>query len=324
MLSEPHTGESATLPMPAEVPDRAVLHLSGADARTLLDNTTTGGISRLSETNRIVHTGLLTPQGKILFAFFVVQTNDGFLIDTDAASSAPLTARLTMYRLRSDATIAPARAATSDTGEDATGWRVALSDARPDTLPDGAIAAPDPRSDALPWRLYVPSEASMPIAPMTPAHVGHVRDIRVRAGVAELGADYESATTFPHEANWDQDGSVDFKKGCFIGQEVVSRTQHKAVAKRRFTRVAAANGSGTASPLVTGATITAGPAKIGAITTVASDGREALAALRLDRAVEAIEAGTAIHAGDAVIEIAAAALEAYRVAAAANAQKVGL
>ena len=109
--------------------------------------------------------------------------------------------------------------------------------------------------------------------------------------------------TFPHEANYDLMGSVSFRKGCYVGQEVVSRMQHKTVVRKRVVRL-------TGGALATGGEVRAGDAVIGTIGTVA-DGK-ALALLRLDRVAEALDKGQPLTAGGDGIEVDREAVERYR------------
>ena len=134
-------------------------------------------------------------------------------------------------------------------------------------------------------------------------------DHRIALGVAEFGLDFAASDAFPHEVNWDLTGSVDFKKGCFIGQEVVSRMQHKAVVRKRVTLVQSQSGG-----LERGQTVTAGTATVGQVGSVAGDGRTALALLRIDRVAEAITKGDPVQAGDNNIAVDPARLDAYRAA----------
>jgi folate-binding protein YgfZ len=121
-------------------------------------------------------------------------------------------------------------------------------------------------------------------------HDGYTR-LRIAHGVAESGADFALSDVFPHDVLLDLNGGVSFKKGCFVGQEVVSRMQHRGTARRRLAQVTADE----ALP-ASGTEITAGGKVIGTLGTVLS--REGLAIIRTDRAGSAIEAGTPITAGD--------------------------
>ena len=146
------------------------------------------------------------------------------------------------------------------------------------------------------------------------AAVSRYDDLRIELGIAELGKDFGPGEAFPHDVNWDLTGAVSFRKGCFIGQEVVSRMQHKAVVRKRIVRIGCEAG-GTSQPLAGGTDMTTGPATIGAVGSVHSDGRRALAMVRLDRAAEAIDKGDTILAGDTPVVVDPDALSRYREAA---------
>ena len=130
----------------------------------------------------------------------------------------------------------------------------------------------------------------------------------VTFGLPEAPFDYALGDTFPHEANYDLLGGVSFTKGCFIGQEVVSRMQNKTVVRKRVVRVH------SQVPLISGSDITAGDAVIGKVGTVYR--KNALAMVRLDRAAEAQDKGQVLRAGLHALEVDAAALAAYRQSAA--------
>lgn len=267
----------------APLADRGVVRITGADAATLLDGLVTNSLARLDD-QPAIHTGLLAPQGKILFDFFLVAVADGFLIDIERAHADDLIKRLTFYRLRADVQFEN----LSDTLAVAAQWPAL------ERLPGGVVAYPDPRNAGLGLRLVLPGErlAEIP-AETTTAAAYHAH--RIATGVPEAGLDYGLGDTFPHEALYDQLDSIDFKKGCFVGQEVVSRMQHRGTARKRAMRVRAD------TPLVTGAAIAAGEAKIGTLGS-ASDGA-AIAMIRLDRASEAHAKGIAIRAGEAAIAL---------------------
>ena len=205
--------------------DRGVIAVTGADAATLLDGLVTNSLARLGDGGAI-HTGLLSPQGKILFDFFLFRTADGFLIDVARDAVADFIKRLTFYRLRADVTFTD----RSDSLVVAALWPEGAS------VPGGVIAAPDPRGPALGLRLILPS-ARIAEIPAESADRKAYDAHRIALGIPDAGRDYELADAFPHEALYDQLGSVDFKKGCFIGQEVVSRMQHRGTARKRAVRV---------------------------------------------------------------------------------------
>lgn len=268
----------------AHLTRRGVIRIAGTDATKLLDGLVTNALDLL-ETSPAIHSGLLSPQGKILFDFFITRAGDDLIIDTMAGEVAELIKRLTFYRLRADVSF-------EDLSEQyliVAAW----GDDKP-SVPGGIIAFPDPRNTALGYRLIVPRErlAELP-GEMTDeaAYDAH----RIAVGIPEAGIDYALGDTFPHEALYDQLNSVDFKKGCYIGQEVVSRMQHRGTARKRIVPV---QGDG---PLAGAAEVTAGAATIGTLGSVSAS--RGLALLRLDRANEAAGKGEAITAGGVTITI---------------------
>ena len=136
---------------------------------------------------------------------------------------------------------------------------------------------------------------------------------RIALGVPEAGLDYVLGDTFPHEADFDIFHGADFDKGCFVGQEVVARMQHKTVVRKRVVKVAADAALPADHP-----DITAGPATIGRLGSV--DGTHGLALLRPDRAIEAIDRGEPVRAGETALTVDAGALATYRAGALAKAE----
>jgi len=279
--------------------DRGVVSLSGSDADDFLDNLATNDLSGQG-VGEARFAGLLTPQGKILFEFLALRTDEGWLLDTRADRLADFVKRLTMYKLRAKVTLADVSA---DYGV-AAAWGP-----KPPTIADGWCFA-DPRHDDLGWRLIIPRAKLESLAGYAvPESLYHER--RVELGVAEGGFDYVLGDTFPHEANYDRLHGVSFTKGCFVGQEVVARMQNKTVVRKRVTRV---SGPGL---LATGAEIRVGAAVLGTVGSVA--GPHGLALLRIDRAAEAADKGEPLTVGDATIIVDTAALDRYRASAAARA-----
>lgn len=245
--------------------DRAVLTVTGADARKFLHGVVTQDIDSLTD-GAARFACLLTPQGKILFDFFVVAAGDDFLIDVRGDSAEALARRLSLYKLRAKAAIEPAA-----------DWRVVAS-AEP---LDGPLAFVDPRADDLGWRMATKGDAAG-----GGAAEYHAR--RIRAGAPEFGADFQSEAVFPLDVNYDALNGVNYKKGCFIGQEVASRMKRKGDARKR-TLVAEFGADAPA----TGSTISAGGSTIGE--TMSAAGKAALALVRLDRLEKAREAGDALE-----------------------------
>lgn len=287
----------------ALLPDRGVVSLTGDDARGFLDNLITNDMALLDGQGAI-HAALLTPQGKILFAFFVVRTPAGFLLETGLDQTAALARRLAMYKLRAKVEI-----------KDAAGEVVvAVSEGAVRARPQGAIAFIDPRDQRLGDRVLLPTPVVGELvgkmgAQRMPADAHHAR--RIALGVPEAGLDYPLGDTFPHEADLDLQHGVSFTKGCFVGQEVVARMQHKTVVRKRVVRV-----TGT-TPLASGSEVKVGEATIGTVGT--TSGSDALAMLRLDRVLEAVQKGQPVTAGEAAITVDAAMLDLYRTGAAERA-----
>jgi tRNA-modifying protein YgfZ len=273
-----------THPQVALLEDRGVVRVAGEDAAKLLQGVISNDMDRLA-TQPALHAALLTPQGKILFEFCVVNAGrDGYLLETGRDQVAGLTMRLTMYRLRAKATIA-----------DVSGQYRVLAVWGPwqtngEEMGD-AVWFCDPRLSALGWRILAPMGGASPIAT---ARAGMCQEAdyhahRIQQCVAQAGMDYRLGDTFPHEANFDQLNGVCFTKGCFVGQEVVSRMQHRAIVRKRIVPVVGK------SVLQAGCEVMAGTAVIGRIGSVA--GSRALALIRLDRAAHARANGQELVAG---------------------------
>ncbi|HEU0061778.1 MAG TPA: folate-binding protein [Hyphomicrobiaceae bacterium] len=263
--------------------DRGIVRVAGADAKKLLQGLITNDMDLLG-TKPAIHAALLSPQGKILFEFFVVGAGEAYLLETAAAQAANLSKRLTLYKLR-------AKVEISD--QSANYAVFALWGAPPAAVP-GSIAFSDPRLAQLGTRIIAPNaaRAAVAAAPGTrPASAEDWHRHRIQLGVPEAERDYRLGDTFLHEANYDQLSGVSFSKGCFIGQEVASRMQHRGGGRKRIVVVA-----GTA-PLPANAAIKAATVPLGSLGSV--DGSRGLALVRLDRAAEALAAGTTITA-DAV------------------------
>lgn len=245
--------------MSAFVLDHTILRLSGPDARAFLDNLLTNSLTRL-DAAPVVYAGLLTPQGKIAADMFVWRDGQTLLLETP---NPELSAKLRLYRLRAAVEIEDVSA----------GYDAVLADAA-----HGALSAPDPRLAALGIRSLVPKGAVRGDDPAAR------RARRIALGVPELGVDAPWGEVFALEALFEELNGVDFQKGCFIGQENVSRMKRRATTRRKFCPLAM---EGAAEP---GAPILAAGTEIGTVR-AAMPGR-ALALLRLDRALEAGEALT--------------------------------
>lgn len=261
---------------------RGVIALAGPDARALLQGLVTNDVDGL-DPGHAVHAALLTPQGKILTDFFVVADGERVLLDTPRGEVPGLVKRLTLYRLRRSVEI-------TDLG-DSLGVMAAWGDTA--TVAPGGIAYPDPRHAGLGIRAIAPRAA---LADTGCDETGYHQH-RIALGVPEGGRDYVFGDTFPHEALLDQLNGVSFTKGCYVGQEIVSRMQHRGTARKRIVRLVS-EGPPLPAP---GCEIRAGEIAIGTLGT--TSGAEGLALVRLDRAAELLAQGRPLTAGDVRVAI---------------------
>lgn len=237
---------------------RTILKISGADARDFLQGLITNDIAKLDQ--GLVYAALLTPQGKYLADFLLLREGQDILLDVDAALAPGLGQRLGMYKLRAAVEIA-------ETGRKV---RRGVGEA-----PEGAL--PDPRHPALGWRLYGEDGGDD----------GSDWDaIRVAHCIPETGIEL-TPDTYILEAGFERLNGVDFRKGCFVGQEIVARMKHKTVLRKGLATVEIEG----AAPV--GSEITAEGKPVGSLFT--QSGGRAIAHLRFDRA------GSEMRAGDAVL-----------------------
>ncbi len=269
--------------------DRAVLRVTGADARQFLDNVITNDVHSL-QPDQARFAALLTPQGKIVADFFVVAVTEedggGFLFDVPRALSEDIAKKLGFYKLRATVSI----------------------EARPDlavaAIIEGkattelGVVFDDPRLADLGQRVILPAaEASTDLesAGFKAVDPARYQEKRVTLGVPEGGKDFTYSDAYPHEANMDQLHGVDFKKGCFIGQEVVSRMERKTTPR---TRVVQATFETAPYP---GVDVKAGDKPLGHMGYGVNG--KGLALVRLDRVQDALAKGEKITAGGIEISL---------------------
>lgn len=263
----------------AQLLSRSVVSLTGEDAAEFLNNLITVNMDLVTD-SRAGYGGLLTPQGKILFDFFITPTNGGFNFDCAKSMAADLAKRLMFYRLRAKLEIV-------DHGEDLRVWALWGDDVPND------IGHEDPRAPFAGRRVLTSEAFSPDGGELVDEQAYHAH--RIALGLADTDGDIGSGELFPHEANFDQFGGVDFKKGCYVGQEVVSRMHHRGTARKRVVTVEAE------ASLEPGTDVLGGERKIGTLLT--SSGSRALALIRIDRAQEALEGGEALTADGAPISL---------------------
>jgi tRNA-modifying protein YgfZ len=309
-----------------QLEDRGVLRVAGEDAASFLQGLLTNDVEGLAA-GEARYAALLTPQGKILFDFLVLripaESGAAFLIDCPAAQAADLAKRLGFYRLRAKVTIADESAGsavfalwgeavsgadnhavmpglvpgihaaplgpTSSVSAAAKAWMAGTSPAMTgaaESPPTGFFFA-DPRHPRLGVRAILPRAEA---AGLGNANLEAYEAHRIQLGVPKGGVDFAYADIFPHDANLDLLHGVDFEKGCYVGQEVVSRMRHRGGARKRIVRLTF---SGAAPEQ--GTPVLAGETSVGALGS--SVAGSALAMVRLDRLEDAATAGRPLTAG---------------------------
>lgn len=236
---------------------RSLFLISGQDARSFLQGLVTNDVDKIDE--GLVYAALLTPQGKYLADFFLSAQPDGILLDVDASLGDMLKMRLTMYKLRADVEIAE-----SD---------LHLHRGLGETPEDGFV---DPRDDSLGWRAYRTSAQAEDATDWTKIHVA----AQVPQSGEELGPD-----SYILEMDFERINGVDFRKGCYVGQEVTARMKHKTELRKGLATVTVV---GDAEP---GTPITSDGKPVGSLHSRSGD--KALAYLRYDRAKGDMKAGDA-------------------------------
>jgi folate-binding protein YgfZ len=269
----------------ALLPDRGVVKVAGDDARRFLNGLITSDIDKVTP-ERSAFAALLTPQGKIIADFILAEApaadGGGFFLDCPRALAPTLVQRLNFYKLR-------AKVVVEDLSE--TLGVLAIWDGVGTT--EYGLCTADPRLPELGLRCMLPPHLAAAAAAdlgaelVAPAiYEAH----RIALAVPRGGLDFIYGDAFPHETDMDQLGGVDFAKGCFVGQEVVSRMEHRGTARTRVVSVAFDGFAPEA-----GTPVSAGEKTVGTLGSSAQ-GR-GVALLRLDRLADALAAGTSLSAG---------------------------
>ena len=273
----------------ALLPDRGAVKVIGDDARRFLNGLVTNDMAKVAP-GKPRFAALLTPQGKIIADFIIAEApaedGGGFFLDVPRVLATALVEKLNFYKLRAKVTcedlseVLGVMAVWDGSGES-----------------DFGLYYPDPRLAGLGSRIMLPpylaAEAAADLgAALVEAEAYEAH--RIALGVPHGGLDFMYANTFPHEADLDQLNGVDFEKGCYVGQEVVSRVEHRASARSRVVPIAYDD----YAP-ISGLPIMAGDKQIGTLGSTAK-GR-GLALLRLDKIEDALATGTPLEAGGITI-----------------------
>ncbi len=276
----------------AFLPDRGVVKVSGEDARNFLNGLVTTDVTELKP-GLAKFGALLTPQGKIIVDFLITEApaghGGGFLFDCPRALAQTLTDKLRFYKLRAKVTV--------ENLSESLGV-IAAWGGEPAMQPDLTYA--DPRAQALGYRILAPHDLVAKVAALIGADLvepAAYEAQRIACGVPRGGLDFIYGDAFPHETNMDRLNGVDFDKGCYVGQEVVSRMQHRGTARTRTVKILL-DGPGPEA----GASILAGDKPVGTIGSTA--GGTGLALVRTDRVADALAAGQPLTAGGLSLRLA--------------------
>ncbi|MND48587.1 tRNA-modifying protein YgfZ [compost metagenome] len=258
----------------AYLPTRSLIRISGKDAQDFLHSLITTDIEGLPD-KEARPGALLTPQGKILFDFVIWRDGEGFVVETDAAQRDALMKRLMMYKLRAAVDLAalPEDGVTLFWDEEVDQGAVV----------DSAFAKAGIALSRTPGQHDDGSAEAY-------------QALRITAGLVVSGEDYALQDAFPHDILLDKNGGLSFRKGCYVGQEVVSRMQHRGTARRRVAHVTA-----DAALPAAGTEITANGKPVGTLGSVSDT--NGLAIVRIDRVGDAVANGVPLLAGDVPVTI---------------------
>ena len=275
----------------ALLPDRGVVKIVGDGTRNFLNGLVTADMLNLTA-GSARFCALLTPQGKIIADFIATeapaQDGGGFFLDIPRALGATLVDKLNLYKLRAKVII-----------EDLSEVLGVLAAWGGTAATEYGLCYADPRLPALGLRVMLPPHLAADAAADLGADLvdaGEYEAHRIALGVPRGGLDFSYGDAFPHETDMDQLGGVDFAKGCYIGQEVVSRMEHRGTAR---TRAVPVRYDGAAPEA--GVPVVAGERQLGVMGSTAA-GR-GLALLRLDRVADAMSRNEQLLGGGVPIRL---------------------
>ncbi|GKY89529.1 YgfZ/GcvT domain-containing protein [Sinisalibacter aestuarii] len=238
-------------------PNRTIIRVTGEERESFLQGLVSNNVTGIGA---LSYAALLTPQGKYIADFFLLPEGDGILIDVQSALAGGLVQKLKMYKLRAKVELE----ITNKYAIRGTGDR-----------PEGAHD--DPRHPALGWRLYSDTPGGDPVIDWDAIRVAHC--------IPETGVELDG-DAYILEAGFDRLHGVDFRKGCYVGQEVTARMKHKTALRKGFVTVSVEGDAAPGTPV-----LTEDGKEAGRLTTVS--GGKAIAYLRFDRATGPMRAGGA-------------------------------
>lgn len=278
----------------ATMEERSILLIRGTEGIPFLQKLLTQDLTCL-HAHQSLFTALLTPQGKIFCDMILSPTPDGILLDCHVSFRSQLLEKLHLYKLRADVHVEPAPEGSS--------VLIVWKENGLPVLPKntGSLTFfPDPRSPKLGHRaVLLATQVSPPLSALEGACTESSSDSwhlhRVSHRIAEAGIDFASAMLFPHEANMDLLHGLSFHKGCYVGQEVVARMQHRNAVRKRIHLI---TWEGTAPE--SGQTVLAGKNPVGKICSSYPNGK-GFAVLHLERIAEALSQNIPLHAAESLL-----------------------
>ncbi|ENN93420.1 YgfZ/GcvT domain-containing protein [Bartonella bovis] len=244
--------------------NRKIIKVIGEEATRFLQALITIDVEKINS-QELFPSALLSPQGKIIADFLIGKIDQGYMIDISAPLADSFQKRLILYKLHAKVKITqPLQEVTTISWQD----EINTFD-----FSSSFIDKRFPQKEKM-VRIY----EKIPF--LAPEHNDNWNRMRIRYAIAESGQDYEIGKVFPHDINYDQISGLSFNKGCYIGQEVVSRMYHRRAARRRLLIV---KGQHNLKP---GSTIEAGTKILGELGTCVEN--EALALMRIDHVKDAM------------------------------------
>ena len=279
-----------------ELADRALLSLTGADARDFLQGIVSNDVERAGP-GQAIYAALLTPQGKFLHDFLIVERDGALLVDGERARIDDLKRRFQFYRLRAKVEIAELGAddkVFALLGADWEGLDAEPGAARPFA---GGVVCVDPRLAALGLRAYLPADdalAALAAAGFKPGAPANYERLRLSLAVPDGSRDIPVDKGFLLESNFEELNGIDFQKGCYVGQELTARTKYRGTIRKRLFRVE------VDGPLPEpGTPIKLGDVEVG--TMRSGLGAAGIALLRLEQVERAAAAGQKLTAAGATL-----------------------
>ena len=268
------------LPFACPLLNRSLLRISGADRVSFLQALVSNDVTKATEDTG-VYAALLTPQGKFLHDLFILATPDALLIDCEAGRADDLVQRLSAYKLRSQVEIEN----LADTFQVWAAWEAHL----PQDWTANGLCFPDPRLPELGMRMFV-DKGTLPTA-ITQVYLATYDFHRLALGVADGCRDLESGQSTLAEGNFDLLNGIDWKKGCYVGQELTARMRYRGLAKGRLFPVRI-----DGDPLPFGSPLMQGDSEVGEMRS--SCACIGLALLKIDSAQQAVDQETPLTHGD--------------------------